>query len=203
MRSGIGSTVRIAAGRIPYNPFVSHAYLRRWEESGLRVTRAGWQPSISLSTARTGRSRRLCPVTVKSHSQGEYVFDHAWADAYERAAGAIIRNSSARCPFTPASGPRLLVADGREELKKQLSRALREETDRLGWSSAHVTFLQEDDLSVLEADGYLHRTDQQFHFLNKGYSSHEDFLSELSSSKRKNLRKERRSALEKASASTG
>ncbi len=143
-----------------------------------------------------GKIAAAVPCYGKSHSQGEYVFDHAWADAYERAGGRYYPKFQCTVPFTPASGPRLLVADGRTELKKQLSKALREETDRLGLSSAHVTFLQEDDLSVLESDGYLHRTDQQFHFLNKGYSSHEDFLAELSSSKRKNLRKERRSALE-------
>lgn len=183
-------------GRIPYNPFVSHAYLSALEESGSAVTRAGWQPRHITLTGGDGKIAAALPCYGKSHSQGEYVFDHAWADAYERAGGRYYPKFQCTVPFTPAGGPRLLVADGRTELKRQLSKALREETDRLGLSSAHVTFLQEDDLSVLESDGYLHRTDQQFHFLNKGYSSHEDFLSELSSSKRKNLRKERRSALE-------
>ncbi|MCD2177088.1 GNAT family N-acetyltransferase [Rhizobium sp. C1] len=183
-------------GRIPYNPFVSHAYLSALEESGSAVTRAGWQPRHIALTGDDGKIAAAVPCYGKSHSQGEYVFDHAWADAYERAGGRYYPKFQCTVPFTPASGPRLLVADGRTELKKQLSKALREETDRLGLSSAHVTFLQEDDLSVLESDGYLHRTDQQFHFLNKRYSSHEDFLAELSSSKRKNLRKERRSALE-------
>ncbi len=183
-------------GRIPYNPFVSHAYLSALEDSGSAVSRAGWQPRHIALEGEDGRIAAVVPCYGKSHSQGEYVFDHAWADAYERAGGRYYPKFQCTVPFTPASGPRLLVTDGRTELKKQLSKALREETDRLGISSAHVTFLQEDDLSVLEADGYLHRTDQQFHFLNKGYASHEDFLAELSSSKRKNLRKERRSALE-------
>ena len=183
-------------GRIPYNPFVSHAYLSALEESGSAVTRAGWQPRHIALNGEDGKIAAAVPCYGKSHSQGEYVFDHAWADAYERAGGRYYPKFQCTVPFTPASGPRLLVTDGRTELKKQLSKALREETDRLGLSSAHVTFLQQDDLSALEADGYLHRTDQQFHFLNKGYTSHEDFLSELSSSKRKNLRKERRSALE-------
>lgn len=183
-------------GRIPYNPFVSHAYLSALEESGSAVTRAGWQPRHIVLTGDDAKIAAALPCYGKSHSQGEYVFDHAWADAFERAGGRYYPKFQCTVPFTPASGPRLLVTDGRTELKKQLSKALREETERLGLSSAHVTFLQEDDLSVLESDGYLHRTDQQFHFLNKGYSSHEDFLSELSSSKRKNLRKERRSALE-------
>lgn len=183
-------------GRIPYNPFVSHAYLSALEDSGSAVSRAGWQPRHMALEGDDGRIAAVIPCYGKSHSQGEYVFDHAWADAYERAGGRYYPKFQCTVPFTPASGPRLLVTDGRTDLKKQLSKALREETDRLGLSSAHVTFLQEDDLSVLESDGYLHRTDQQFHFLNKGYSSHEDFLSELSSSKRKNLRKERRSALE-------
>jgi uncharacterized protein len=183
-------------GRIPYNPFVSHAYLSALEDSGSAVSRTGWQPRHIALEGEDGRIVAALPCYGKSHSQGEYVFDHAWADAYERAGGRYYPKFQCTVPFTPASGPRLLVADGGTELKRQLSKALREETDRLGISSAHVTFLQEDDLSVLEADGYLHRTDQQFHFLNKGYASHEDFLAELSSSKRKNLRKERRSALE-------
>ncbi|SOC85731.1 hypothetical protein SAMN05421890_4242 [Ensifer adhaerens] len=183
-------------GRIPYNPFVSHAYLSALEDSGSAVSRAGWQPRHMALEGDDGRIAAVIPCYGKSHSQGEYVFDHAWADAYERAGGRYYPKFQCTVPFTPASGPRLLVTDGRTDLKKQLSKALREETDRLGLSSAHVTFLQEDDLSVLESDGYLHRTDQQFHFLNKGYSSHKDFLNELSSSKRKNLRKERRSALE-------
>ena len=183
-------------GRTPYNPFVSHAYLSALEDSGSAVSRAGWQPRHIALEDEAGRIEAVVPCYGKSHSQGEYVFDHAWADAYERAGGRYYPKFQCTVPFTPASGPRLLVTDGRTELKKQLSKALREETDRLGISSAHVTFLQEDDLSVLEVDGYLHRTDQQFHFLNKGYASHEDFLAELSSSKRKNLRKERRSALE-------
>jgi predicted N-acyltransferase len=182
-------------GRIAYNPFVSHAFLSALEESGSAVSRTGWQPRhIVLEEA--GQIVAALPSYGKSHSQGEYVFDHAWADAYERAGGRYYPKLQCTVPFTPASGPRLLVADGRVELKPRLSRALREETDRLGLSSAHVTFLQDEDRTVLEGDGYLHRTDQQFHFINKGYSAHEDFLGELSSSKRKNLRKERRSALE-------
>jgi predicted N-acyltransferase len=182
-------------GQIPYNPFISHAFLSALEDSGSAVTRAGWQPRhIVLEEA--GQLVAALPCYGKSHSQGEYVFDHAWADAYERAGGRYYPKFQCTVPFTPASGPRLLVATGRTELKGLLSRALRAETDRLGLSSAHVTFMQEDDLSVLQGDGFLHRTDQQFHFLNKGYASHDDFLAELSSSKRKNLRKERRSALE-------
>ncbi|CAN6468432.1 unnamed protein product [Victoria cruziana] len=182
-------------GQIPYNPFISHAFLSALEDSGSAVSRAGWQPRhIALEEA--GQLVAALPCYGKSHSQGEYVFDHAWADAYERAGGRYYPKFQCTVPFTPASGPRLLVANGRTELKGLLSRALRAETDRLGLSSAHVTFLQEDDLSVLQGDGFLHRTDQQFHFLNRGYACHDDFLAELSSSKRKNLRKERRSALE-------
>jgi uncharacterized protein len=183
-------------GRLPYNPFVSHAYLSALEESGSAITRTGWQPRHIVLRNRTGEVVAALPCYGKSHSQGEYVFDHAWADAYERAGGRYYPKFQCTVPFTPASGPRLLARDGGPELKALLSRGLREETDRLGLSSAHVTFLEAEDLAVLEGDGYLHRTDQQFHFLNKGYASHEEFLSELSSSKRKNLRKERRSALE-------
>lgn len=183
-------------GPVPYNPFVSHAFLSALEDSGSAVARAGWQPRHIVARDEAGAIAAALPCYAKSHSQGEYVFDYAWADAYERAGGRYYPKLQCTVPFTPASGPRLLVRDGQAELKPALSRLLREETDRLGLSSAHVTFLEEDDLAVLEADGFLHRTDQQFHFLNKGYASHEDFLSELSSSKRKNLRKERRAALE-------
>lgn len=185
-------------GRVPYNPFVSHAFLSALEDSGSATTRTGWQPHHIVARDDDGALAAALVCYGKSHSQGEYVFDHAWADAFERAGGRYYPKLQCAVPFTPASGPRLLVGAGQGALKPALAQLLREETDRLGLSSAHVTFVQDEDLAVLEADGFLHRTDQQFHFLNKGYASHDEFLGELSSSKRKNLRKERRAALENA-----
>jgi uncharacterized protein len=186
-----------ASGRSaePYNPFISHAYLSSLEESGSAVSKAGWQPR-HVVIEEDGRLVAAAPCYGKSHSQGEYVFDHAWADAFERAGGRYYPKLQATVPFTPATGPRLLVADKREDLKAALAGALKNEAERLGLSSAHVTFLPESDLAALTDQGFLHRTDQQFHFINNGYATHDEFLAELSSSKRKNLRKERRNALE-------
>jgi uncharacterized protein len=183
-------------GEVPYNPFISHAYLSSLEISGSAAVKAGWKPHHIVIKDEAGRLQAALPNYAKSHSQGEYVFDHAWADAYERAGGRYYPKFQCTVPFTPASGPRLLTRTGTSGLKVVLAEALKSETDMLGLSSAHVTFLKEDDLSVLASNGFLHRTDQQFHFLNKGYENHEQFLGELSSSKRKTLRKERRAALE-------
>jgi uncharacterized protein len=183
-------------GAVPYNPFVSHAYLSSLELSGSAVAKAGWQAHHILIDDEAGKLAAALPCYAKSHSQGEYVFDHAWADAYERAGGRYYPKLQCAVPFTPAAGPRLLTRPGSEALKTKLADALKAETDQHGLSSAHVTFLQETDRLVLEGNGFLHRTDQQFHFLNKGYENHDQFLAELSSSKRKTLRKERRAALE-------
>ena len=183
-------------GAVPYNPFVSHAYLSSLELSGSAVPKAGWRAHHILIDDEAGKLAAALPCYAKSHSQGEYVFDHAWADAYERAGGRYYPKLQCTVPFTPAAGPRLLTRPESEALKTDLAEALKTETDTHGLSSAHVTFLQDADRAVLEQDGYLHRTDQQFHFINKGYETHDQFLAELSSSKRKTLRKERRAALE-------
>jgi uncharacterized protein len=183
-------------GPTPYNPFISHAFLSALEESGSATAKTGWMPRHIILRDDSGKLVAALPTYAKSHSQGEYVFDYGWADAYERAGGRYYPKLQSSVPFTPAMGPRLLVRADRHDLKAELAQALKSETDRLGLSSAHVTFLLPDDLSVLETEGYLHRTDQQFHFINKGFENHDQFLAELSSSKRKNLRKERRAALE-------
>ena len=138
------------------------------------------------------------PCYLKNHSQGEYVFDHGWADAFMRAGGSYYPKLQVSIPFTPASGPRLLPAEGFEPegVRAALAEGLKAVTQKLGVSSAHVTFMKEDDLAALIPAGFLHRTDQQFHFHNEGYASYEDFLEQLASRKRKALRKERRTALE-------
>lgn len=138
------------------------------------------------------------PAYLKSHSQGEYVFDHSWADAFERAGGRYYPKLQCSIPFTPATGPRLLARDGSsaDDVRSALAQGVAAAALQTGLSSAHVTFLSERELPFLEQARFLHRTDQQFHFINRGYSNHDEFLNELSSSKRKNLRKERRAAVE-------
>jgi predicted N-acyltransferase len=178
---------------VPYNPFISHAFLSSLEESGCVSPRTGWQPHyLRLETA-DGRLLGAVPCYAKSHSQGEYVFDQGWADAFERAGGDYYPKLQVSVPFTPATGPRLLVAE--DDHRPALAYGLKAIAERASLSSVHVTFAQQPDLDALLAAGYLHRTDQQFHFLNEGYSSYEAFLETLASRKRKALRRERREAL--------
>jgi len=180
-----------------YNPFTSHAFLSALEESGSATAETGWM-GHHLLLEEEGRLIGAIPCYLKSHSQGEYVFDHGWADAFQRAGGRYYPKLQASIPFTPATGPRLLVRQGEDVNRVQLllAQGLQQVAQELGISSAHITFLPQGELPSLTASGFLHRTDQQFHFINRGYANHEAFLAELSSSKRKNLRKERRSALE-------
>ncbi|MFD9897185.1 GNAT family N-acetyltransferase [Mesorhizobium sp. NPDC059025] len=180
-----------------YNPFISFDFLSALEESGCAVSRTGWQGHhLRLETA-DGRLLGAVPCYVKSHSQGEYVFDHGWADAFERAGGNYYPKLQCSVPFTPATGPRLLVSDREDAstVRAGLAAGLKLVTERLGVSSSHVTFAGEDDIATLEAAGFLHRTDQQFHFFNEAYDCYDDFLATLASRKRKALKKERREAL--------
>ncbi|ESY68834.1 MULTISPECIES: GNAT family N-acetyltransferase [Mesorhizobium] len=180
-----------------YNPLVSYAFLSALEDSGCAVRRTGWQGHhLRLETAQ-GRLLGAVPCYLKSHSQGEYVFDHGWSDAFERAGGRYYPKLQSAVPFTPVTGPRLLVGKGEDQdaVKAGLAAGLKMVTDKLGVSSAHVTFAQESDVATLEAAGFLHRTDQQFHFFNEGFSSYDDFLATLASRKRKAMKKERREAL--------
>jgi predicted N-acyltransferase len=181
-----------------YNPFVSHAYLSALEESVSATAKTGWMGHHTLLESDDGTLLGAIPGYLKSHSQGEYVFDHGWADAFERAGGQYYPKIQCSVPFTPATGPRLLVAEDQdaELMRPTLATGLQQVTRQLGVSSAHVTFLQEDELQAFEEAGYLHRTDQQFHFLNEGYANHDAFLETLASRKRKALKKERRAALE-------
>ena len=182
----------------PYNPFISHDFLSIVEESGTVSPRTGWQPQHLRLEAGDGTLLGAAPCYLKSHSQGEYVFDHGWADAYERAGGRYYPKLQVAVPFTPATGPRLLTAHGlsSDTIRAALASGLKTLTDRLGASSAHVTFGAADDIDALESTGFLRRTDQQFHFHNEGYAKYEDFLGTLASRKRKGLRKERAAALQ-------
>ncbi len=180
-----------------FNPFISHAFLNALEISGSAIAREGWAPFHVLVEDGSGRLAACAPCYLKSHSMGEYVFDYAWADAYERAGGRYYPKLQVSVPFTPAQGRRLLVASGhgapaaRAKLIEALE-ALREET---GASSIHVTFPVKSECDALEEAGYLPRTGKQFHFFNKGYGAFDDFLADLASRKRKSIKRERRDAL--------
>src|SRR5579883_2716376 len=163
------------------NPTVSHAFLHALEESGSATAEAGWLPQHLLMEDGAGRLIAAAPLYLKSHSYGEYVFDHGWADAYERAGGRYYPKLQVAVPFTPVPGPRLLVrADAPAGSCETLIAALVEIARRHRVSSLHVTF-------PLEAE--------QFHWENRGYASFEAFLAALSSRKRKNIRKERAAAV--------
>ncbi|WSH67149.1 GNAT family N-acetyltransferase [Rhizobium ruizarguesonis] len=183
---------------LAYNPFVSHAFLSSLEESGSADAETGWLGHHLLLETDRGELIGALPGYLKNHSQGEYVFDHGWADAFERAGGRYYPKLQCSIPFTPATGPRLLVTEGLQRLPIQsaIAESLKEVVRRLGISSAHITFVPDEEIGVFEMDGYLHRTDQQFHFINDGYANHKEFLETLASRKRKALRKERRAALE-------
>jgi uncharacterized protein len=180
-----------------YNPFLSYEFLTSLEDSGCAVPRTGWRGQHVRLEDGDRNLLGAVPCYAKSHSQGEYVFDHGWADALERAGGNYYPKLQASVPFTPVTGPRLLVTRGLDagEVKPALAASLAAVTDKLGVSSAHVTFALADDIAVLKNAGFLLRTDQQFHFFNNGYGSYADFLETLASRKRKALKKERREAL--------
>ncbi len=180
-----------------YNPFISHAFLNALEASGSAVAETGWLGQHLRLETGDGRLVGAVPCYLKNHSQGEYVFDHGWADAFERAGGQYYPKLQVSVPFTPATGPRLLVGrdyDGKA-VRKALSGGLKHLAQRLDVSSVHVTFALDHEVALLEADGFLHRTDQQFHFTNQGFRDYDDFLDTLTSRKRKALKKERATAL--------
>ncbi len=179
------------------NPFISHAFLRALEDSGSATRETGWLPQHLLLEDQSGTLIACMPCYLKSHSQGEYVFDHGWADAYLRAGGRYYPKLQASVPFTPVTGKRLLVraCDDAREREALLLQAAVQVTDRLGVSSLHVTFLTRAEWQLAGEMGLLQRTDQQFHWQNDNYRSFDDFLVSLASRKRKAIRKERRDAL--------
>ena len=180
-----------------YNPFISHAFLASLELSGSVRNRTGWQPMHLLADEPCGRLVGAVPCYAKSHSQGEYVFDHGWADAYERAGGNYYPKLQVAVPFTPANGRRLLTRSGpqAETIRAALAEGLAEVCRRSRASSVHVTFPTESEWELLGAHGYLKRTHRQFHWENAGYGTFDDFLSSLASRKRKTIRRERDAAL--------
>ena len=176
------------------NPFVGHAFLSALEDSGSVGPGTGWNPAPIMIEDARGTPLAAMPAWLKSHSQGEYVFDHAWADAWHRAGGRYYPKLQIAVPFTPATGPRLLLAD--EAYAAPLLRAAETLCAQNGLSSAHATFIEPGQRHVFERAGWLLRNDIQFHWHNRGYGSFDDFLADLSSRKRKDLRKERARAQE-------
>ena len=191
------SSPQLSTRGYPDNPFVSHNFLSSLEASNSVGARAGWQPRHLLAEDESGQLVGAAPCYVKSHSRGEYVFDHGWADAFERAGGDYYPKLQVAVPFTPVTGPRLLARPGplAEAVRGGLADALAEVAKSNGLSSAHVTFLTEPEWRLLGERGFLQRTDRQFHWENLDYASFDDFLARLSSRKRKTIRRERKEAL--------
>ena len=176
------------------NPFIQYDFLSSLEASGSVGSGSGWQPR-HVSVRQDGRLVAAAPCYLKAHSQGEYVFDHGWADAFERAGGAYYPKLQIAMPFTPATGPRLLVAGSAPLTRLDLAATLARLPEALGVSSLHATFLDEDDRGSFELAGLLMRSDIQFHFFNRGYRDRADFDATFASRKRKQMRKEREAAL--------
>ncbi len=176
------------------NPFVSHAFLSALETSGSATAETGWQPLPIVIDDACGVPAAIAPAYGKSHSQGEYVFDHAWAEAWERAGGRYYPKLQVAAPFTPVPGPRLLLRDG--ALAPALIAGIEALADRHRLSSAHATFIDDAQLPLFERAGWLVRAGTQFHWHNDGYENFDDFLAALSSRKRKAIRKERERAVE-------
>jgi predicted N-acyltransferase len=181
----------------PFNPFVCHDFLAILEEAGTVSARTGWLPRHLVLDAPDGGLAGAVPAYLKSHSQGEFVFDHGWADAFERAGGRYYPKLQVSVPFTPATGPRLLAATGpgRDALRGALADGLVALARETGASSVHVTFPTEDEWRLLTARGFLARTDRQFHWFNEGFSTFDDFLDTFASRKRKQVKRERREAV--------
>ncbi len=175
------------------NPFLSHAFLSALERSGSVGGRSGWQSLPIVIDGADGQPAGLAPAYAKSHSQGEYVFDHGWADAWTRAGGSYYPKLVVAVPFTPVPGPRLLLRD--PDAAPALIAAIEAVVDQHDLSSAHATFVAPEQLPMFEAAGWLIREGTQFHWANDGYATFDDFLAALSSRKRKAIRKERAAAV--------
>jgi len=187
-----------AEGGRPLSPFLTHRFLMALEESGSATARTGWGPQHLLATVE-GKVAGAMPLYLKGHSQGEYVFDHSWAQAWERAGGAYYPKLQSAVPFTPVTGPRLLINPAGpaapDEVRAALLHGAVQLCERHGLSSLHVTFCTDEEWTFGGRAGYLQRTDQQFHWRNAGYADFDAFLAALSSRKRKNIRKERAEAV--------
>ncbi len=175
------------------NPFVAHGFFTSLEASGSATARTGWRPTHIVIDDAAGVPAAILPAYLKSHSQGEYVFDHGWADAWERAGVKYYPKLQCSVPFTPATGPRLLLRD--PAFAPALLRAAETLATDNNLSSVHATFLTPEQQAMFAAQGWLLRAGEQFHWTNDGYDDFADFLAALSSRKRKAIRKEREGAL--------
>ena len=171
------------------HPFLTHRFLHALEASGCASAETGWAPRHVWVEDADGNPIAAAPLYAKMHSQGEYVFDHGWADALERAGLPYYPKLQCSVPFTPATGPRLLGHS--HEARLAALATMVQAAGQLDCSGAHLTFLTDADRAVCDEVGLLHRSDRQFHFINRGYETFDDFLGSLSSRKRKNIRKER------------
>lgn len=179
-----------ADGR-PLDPFTTHRFLAALEGSGSTGAGSGWE-ARPLVLRQDGKLMAATPLFVKTHSQGEYIFDHGWADALNRAGGRYYPKLQIAVPFTPATGRRFL---GPPDLRGTLWRAAIGIAAQNRLSSLHASFCTEDEaLALAGVEGTLHRVTQQFHWENRGYATFDDFLNDLASRKRKMIRKERDTA---------
>ena len=192
-----GSSATSGAEQQGYNPFISHAFLAALEQSNSVGPRTGWQPRHVLVRTADGTLIAAAPCYLKSHSRGEYVFDHGWAEAYASAGGSYYPKLQVAVPFTPATGRRLLVrqTDDSQAIARAIGSGLVEICKICGASGVHVTFAPETEFQLLGELGYLQRTDQQFHWENRAFANFEEFLSALTARKRKTIRRERHDAL--------
>ena len=181
-------------GGRPDNPFLDHAFFLALEESGSAARRAGWLPQHLVLSAGHGATAGLMPMFLKSHSQGEYVFDFGWADAFARAGGQYYPKLQSSVPFTPVTAPKLL-AGGNPAVEAALLSAAAEIADRNDVSSVHATFVTENEAELAHRADWLVRYDTQFHWHNQGFASFEEYLQTMSSRHRKVTRRERRDAL--------
>ena len=181
-------------GRI-FNPFAAHDFFTSLEDSGSAIADTGWGAQhLTLETQR-GDILGIMPLYLKGHSRGEYVFDHAWAEAYMRAGGDYYPKLLSSVPFTPVTGPRIFVENNAPKLKALLAKGAITLMQQQQISTCHITFLDQETLDAIEPIGFLKRQDNQFHWHNNGYQKFDDFLAMLSSRKRKSIQTERRKAL--------
>ncbi|HEV2365216.1 MAG TPA: GNAT family N-acetyltransferase [Caulobacteraceae bacterium] len=196
--SEIGRTAwdACALTRGPENPFVAYDFLHALEESGCVSERAGWGPQYLALDDGAGGIAAVAPLYLKAHSQGEYIFDHAWADAYERAGGRYYPKLLCASPFSPVTGPRLLVAAGAnlEAGRRGLLAGVVGLAERFGIANAGFNFPTREEWEFLRGEGLLGRKARQYHWRNAGYASFDEFLATLSSARRKVIRRERREA---------
>ena len=176
------------------NPFVSFAFLSAVEDSGSAGSRTGWLPQHAVLRDEASQIVGIVPMYAKSHSYGEYVFDHGWANAFDRAGGSYYPKLQAAIPFSPVPGPRLLRRPDSGVPAAALAQGLVQACQQLDLSSVHITFCQEEEWEALGAAGWLQRIGTQFHWTNDGYTTFDDFLGAMSSRKRKSIRRERRDA---------